>query len=280
MSARSFLFVPGDREDMLAKAAGRGADALIVDLEDAVAVASKGKARAFVRDWLRDGVPELPGGVWVRVNNHPDLLGHDLAVLTGSGIAGIFVPKVEAAEQLAAIAALATDQGWGVVAMIESARGVLSSEQIAASGFADRLAIGEVDLAADLGMGPGLGEAESLSVRMHLVIVSAAAALPSPIGPVYTAFRDVEGLRHSTKVLRRLGLWSRPAIHPGQVSVINEVFSPSSSEVDAARRLVDLFEEAEAEGRGVCVDELGWMIDEAVVRSARSILAAAGVALI
>jgi citrate lyase subunit beta/citryl-CoA lyase len=114
-----------------------------------------------------------------------------------------------------------------------------------------------------------------LSVRVQVVLASAAAGLAPPIGPISTDFRDLDALQYSTDALRRVGFGSRWAIHPAQVPVINQAFTPTPEQLEAARRLVERYDGAVDQGVGVCVDEDGNMVDEAVVRAARRILARA-----
>jgi citrate lyase subunit beta/citryl-CoA lyase len=134
--------------------------------------------------------------------------------------------------------------------------------------------IGELDLSAELGIEPSNTDA-LLPLRMQVVVVSAALGLEPPLGPVSPDFRDLEGLRRESELLAGLGVGSRPAIHPAQVAVFNEVFSPSAEAVAEAGRLVELYEAALAEGRGAVTDDDGHMVDEAVVRVARRIMARA-----
>jgi citrate lyase subunit beta/citryl-CoA lyase len=138
-----------------------------------------------------------------------------------------------------------------------------------------QLGLGELDLRAEVGIEPSDDERELLPVRVQVVLASAAAGLAPPIGPISTDFRDHEALQHSTDALRRLGFGSRWAIHPAQVPVINQVFMPTPEQLEAARRLVERFDGALDQGVGVGVDEDGKMVDEAVVRAARRILARA-----
>ena len=129
--------------------------------------------------------------------------------------------------------------------------------------------MGEVDLAADLGLEPSPDERELRSLRMDVVVASAAAGRQAPIGPVATDIKDLYGLGHSTEALRRAGFGSRQAIHPAQVPVINLAFTPTSKEIERAEALLARAQSAE----GVWVDDAGRMVDEAVLRSARRTLA-------
>lgn len=270
MSARSYLYVPGDRADMLAKAPGRGADALICDLEDAVAHQAKDSARANVAGFLGD---RPPVEVWVRVNSG-ERMRADVRALLDPAPRGFVLPKASVAE-VAVLSALLDEASRAalIVPLVETAGGVLEAPSLARAPRVARLALGEADLRADLGVTPSADEREMLHVRSSLVVACAAAGIEPPNGPVSTDFRDLDAFRVSTDALRRLGFGSRSAIHPAQVEIVNDVFTPSAQEVARARRIVEVYETA---GGGVCVDDDGRMVDEAVVRSARRTLARAG----
>jgi len=269
---------------MLAKVLDRGADAVIVDLEDAVAPSKKGLARRIVADWLAGlgGAEQLPAQVWVRVNPGP-LLADDVAAIVSSPIIGVYLAKAEAGAPMAAIdeALSRGEQAAGLNAgsvqvcpLLESARAVVQIAQVAAAPRVVRLGVGEVDLAAELGIEAGPDGTELDYIRSQVIVHSAAAGLAAPVGPVWTDIPDAVGLRRSSERLRRMGFGGRACIHPAQVAVVNEVFSPGPDEIAAARQLVDLFEAAIAAGDGVVTDALGRMLDEAVVRAARRTLAA------
>ncbi|MDP3983389.1 MAG: CoA ester lyase, partial [Acidimicrobiia bacterium] len=273
---RSYLYVPGDRAQVLAKAPTRGADALIVDLEDAVPLAAKEAARSTVAAWLAglEGEDRRPE-VWVRVNNHPDLLARDLeAVGSSPALAGVVIPKVDGPEVLEEVDRILPD-GVAIQVMVETARGVLVLPRLAKAPRVLRLQLGEADLSADLGMTLSVDGAELAPVRLEVVIASAAAGLERPVAPVSTDYRDLASFEASTLALRRLGFGARAAIHPAQVAVINRAFTPSDDEVMQARELLDRAEGAAAAGTGVFLDSAGRMVDEAVLRAARQTLALA-----
>jgi citrate lyase subunit beta/citryl-CoA lyase len=138
-----------------------------------------------------------------------------------------------------------------------------------------RLQVGEADLKADIGVELGDDQRELLYVRSHVVLVSAAAGIDPPVGPVDTNFKDVEALKTSTEAVKRMGYLGRACIHPAQAAVVNEVFTPSAEEVAEARDLIERFDAAMAAGDGVCLDARGRMVDEAVVRQARRLLSLA-----
>ncbi|MGH9095306.1 MAG: HpcH/HpaI aldolase/citrate lyase family protein, partial [Acidimicrobiales bacterium] len=137
-----------------------------------------------------------------------------------------------------------------------------------------RLGVGEVDLSSELGVQLGPDEHELLWVRSQLVMYSAAAGLDAPVGPVWTDIEDLAGLRRSSEGLRRLGYVGRACIHPAQIPVVREVFTPSPAEIAQAEHLVERYDAAIAIGQGVIKDDRGAMVDEAVVRAARRTLAA------
>ncbi|GAA4230393.1 citrate lyase subunit beta/citryl-CoA lyase [Streptosporangium album] len=273
---RSALYVPGDQPDKLAKALGRGSDALIVDLEDAVLPAHKAAARTAVAEWLR---APRPGGpeIYVRVN--PGEAGHeDLHAVAVQGVRGVCVAKTESAAELEAVDAVLTAAeaaeglpggSIAVCPLLESAGAVLSAPEIARAPRVLRLQIGEADLRADLGVETGPDERELLWARSQVVLASAAARLAPPLAPISTDFRDLEALRASTLALKRLGFRGRTCVHPAQVSVVNEVFTPTEEELGQARDLIARFEAA---GTGVVTDARGRMVDEAIIRAARRLL--------
>lgn len=281
MTARSYLYVPGDAPGKLARATTRGADALILDLEDSVAPAAKSLAREAVSKWIRESARGGPS-VWVRVNSTADRMEEDIAAVVYPGLSGIYVPKAESPDMLAGVATLVAeleaDRGVSRVALtplIETARGVKGAFELAAVPRVSHLAMGEGDLAADLGITASVDEREWLPIRIQLVLASAAAQIHPPSGSAFLDLTNLDALRASTQLLYRLGFRSRSAIHPAQIPVVNEVFTPTAAEVAGARRVIELFEDALARGVGVAVDDSGRLIDEPIARSASQILARA-----
>lgn len=280
--ARSYLYVPGDRPDRLAGALTRGADALIADLEDAVAPARKQQAREQVRAWLDADPADGPGAGpqrWVRINANS--LEADLGAVVTAALTGVVVPKSEP-DQLAAVDAMLRDLeaerglaagSVAVLPLLESAVGLERVAKVAATPRVLRLGLGEADLAADLGLVLDEERTVLTPLRLGIVVASAAAGISRPVGPTSTAFRDLDAFRRSGKALRKLGFRGRTAIHPGQIDVIHEVFTPSADEVAAARDMLARFEAADGGGS---VDAEGRFIDLAVVRNAREVLALAG----
>ncbi|MEU8504762.1 CoA ester lyase [Streptomyces brevispora] len=271
---RSALYVPGDRPDMLAKALDRGADAVILDLEDSVAPGSKEYARAGATAWL-EGI--APAGcragpeIWVRINPGPQGLA-DARGVALPAVNGLMVAKTEGVGDLVAVADALSAAPWiALCPLLESAAALLSAPLIAHGPRVTRMQLGEADLCADTGIEPGPDQRELLWPRTQLVLACAAARLAPPLGPVSTDFRDLDALRRSTAALKRLGFGGRSCIHPTQIPVVNDVCTPGAAELERARALIERFEKANS---GVAVDDSGRMIDEAVVRGARRVLAA------
>ncbi|WP_431935470.1 HpcH/HpaI aldolase/citrate lyase family protein [Micromonospora sp. RP3T] len=276
MVSRSWLYVPGHSRRMLDKAAGVGADAIIADLEDAVPAAQRPTARSVVADWLDSGATG-DADAWVRVSS--DALEEDLRAAVRPGLTGVVVAKVDGPSLLsrldALLTALESERGLpaGRIAVsprLESARGLRQIDAVAAAPRVLLLGLGEADLSADLGLRPGPDGWELLPARFEAVVASAAAGLAAPVGPATVNYRDTEKLRAGTEALRRLGFSGRTAIHPHQVPVINEVFTPTAEEVAEAERVIAAY--AEGGGGAAAVDGTGTMVDEAVARSARAVL--------
>ncbi len=280
---RSMLFTPGDRRDMIEKAGRSGTDAVIVDLEDAVAADNKATARQNLSDLPRSPVP-----YYVRTNGaETPYFWDDVAAAALADIVGLILPKAESPYVVSqidgalSIGELTTDRprgSIGIIPLIESAVGVrLTYEVSVASERVECVMFGggeQGDLVADLGAewtpeGTGLMQA-----RSQVLLSARAAGVPYPMEAVFMDFRDNEALRVESEIARRLGYVGKVAIHPGQIPVINEVFTPAPEVVEYQRKVLAAFEEAEAEGKAsIAVD--GKMVDYAVARVARTIIARA-----
>lgn len=280
--ARSYLFVPGDAGAKLEKAWTRGADALIVDLEDAVPPANKDAARGVVADWL--GSQDDPSGpIWVRVNNEPGLLEADITAASVPSVAGIVVPKIADSAQVATIRALIDDAvpgggDRGLLPMVETPVALVDVNEIARCAGVTTLMVGEYDLAAELSMEPDPHGAELYHARAATVVACAAAGIAPPIGAVSANIVDMVRFDRSTRLLKRMGYYGRAVIHPEQVRIVNDVYTPRVDEVTAARGTLAAFDEAVARGDGVLRDGDGNLLDEAIVRSARRTMEAAAAA--
>jgi citrate lyase subunit beta/citryl-CoA lyase len=260
LQATSNLFVPGDRPDRFDKAASV-ADLAIIDLEDAVAAGNKPQARQAVAAWLRAG-----GEAAVRVNAAASSWQHD-DVSTLAGLTSILVvPKVEAPDELVEVRRVVGDR-VRLVALIESPRGVANVRAICDAG-ADRLALGNLDLAAELGVDPG--SAALLWARSALVYASSEAGLPGPIDGVTSAIQDDALLLEECLSARDLGFTGKLCIHPRQVSHVNRSFAVSDAELTWAHGVVAAGTPGPETG---VVTHDGHMVDAPVLRRAQGLLA-------
>jgi citrate lyase subunit beta/citryl-CoA lyase len=272
MSRRSVLFSPGDQPELLRKAPRSDADTVVYDLEDAVAPDSKPAAREAVRAVLSDPDFDPECEVAVRVNAGATAESDLDAVLTDDvRLDAVVVPKVADAGDVDRVARLLADAGrpLPILALVESAAGVLHAEAIAAADATDALVFGAEDLAADVGATRTDGGTEVLYAREHVVLAASAAGVDA-IDTLYTDFEDSEGLADDTDFALELGYDGKLAIHPAQVSVINEAFTPDPDRVAWARRVLSARETADREGRGVFrVD--GEMIDAPLIARAETV---------
>ncbi|MFC9606056.1 HpcH/HpaI aldolase/citrate lyase family protein [Streptomyces niveus] len=272
-SPRSHLYVPADQPRFLRAAPRSGADALILDLEDAVAPSRKDGARAAAVAFAEErtaGGPEL----WVRINE--GARGRDDAgeLLATGRVDGLWMPKATAGADLDALIALvaaAPEVALGL--LIESATGVLSLADTAGRAGVRHLQLGEVDLRADLRMAPDSAPGDQLLdwARGLTVAHTAAHGLVSAVAPVSVHTSDPEAFRTSSLRLRGLGFQGRACIHPVQVAVANEVFGVDPGELADAHALLDLFEHRVDAGSGAFRDSGGAMVDAATVRRAREL---------
>ncbi len=268
-TARTALFVPATRLERIAKALASGADAVIVDLEDAVAPADKEAARQALAAHLQAHPAQR---VWIRING-PGEAQHaeDVALCRASAaVAGIVVPKVDDAAALA-LAAAAGKPLWPI---IESAAAVQALEAIVAVPAAQRLCFGTLDMEVALGLESGSAGAAALldQLRGRLVLASARAGLEPPLDGVFPDFHDPDGLAAAMARARGMGFGGALCIHPVQVAVIHRVLEPDPAQLRWAGAVL---EHAARHGPGVFVHE-GRMVDAPVLALARRLLARAG----
>ncbi|MEX3928715.1 CoA ester lyase [Paraburkholderia sp. BR10936] len=260
---RSFLFVPGSKPERFAKALAAGADAVIVDLEDAVADADKASARKHVADAARTFVA-APVRVLLRINGAgTQWFEDDLSLAVLDGIDGIVLPKAENSAALSAVATATQKPIWPI---IESAEGVWNALEVARMPGIERLIFGSVDFELDLDC-DGSWDA-LLHARSRIVLASRVAGIQSPVDGVTVAINDERQLAEDSSKARSLGFGGKLCIHPRQVEAVNVAFSPSADEIAKARRIVEAYERAE--GGAVSVD--GRMVDLPVLLKARRIV--------
>ena len=261
LNPRSYLFVPGNRPDRFAKACAAGADAVVLDLEDSVAPADKSKARAAVAEWL---TAERP--VMVRVNtSDSEWFQEDLRLGRRPGIAGVLLPKAERVEEIRTIA-----EHFGsatpILPQIETARGFRNGVALASTVPVRHLLFGSIDFQLDLGM--MADEEELLYFRSQIVLDSRLAGIEPPVDGVTTDIHSEERVRIEAARARRLGFSGKMCIHPKQVPIVNECFTPTAEEEAWARRVVEA--SAAAPGAAIAVD--GKMVDRPVLARAEAIL--------
>lgn len=273
--ARSLLFVPGDRPERIEKALGLGADALILDLEDAVALAAKPAARAAVAAALARP-RTLP--LWVRVNPlESDLIADDLAAIRGGAPDGVVLPKAEGGASVAALAAHLSGDTQILAIATETPAAIFGLGSYA--GCSPRLAgltWGAEDLPAAIGA-TAAREADGsytapYQLARSLTLFGAAAADVAAIETVYPDFRDLDGLAAYAARGRRDGFSGMMAIHPAQIAVINAAFTPSAAEIAHAQAVVDLF--AANPGAGALALD-GAMVDAPHLKAAQRLLSLA-----
>ena len=280
---RSLLFVPAGRERMLESAQSARADALVLDLEDAVPLRQKAAARTLARRWI----PRLASArrrVFVRVNSIASgMTRDDLMAVAGKGLAGVVLPKTESPQDLRDLDVLLREAEMEhavrpgdvrTIPLIESARGVLRCEEIVrASDRLCGLSVGAEDYTYDIGVERDASGVALQHIRAVVVQVAVAYGL-TPIDTPYADYKDEAGLIAETRLAKAVGLKGKYAIHPAQVEVINRIFTPSKDEVERARRIVEAYEDALSQGLGaVSVD--GRMVDAPIAERARAIIAAA-----
>jgi citrate lyase subunit beta/citryl-CoA lyase len=260
---RSYLFVPGDRPERFGKALASSADAVVLDLEDAVAPPGKAAARTAVAacfaagaDWHR---------LVVRINDDATpWFDDDLALLRAAGVAAVMLPK---AERPATIARLrAACPGIAVLALIETARGVLAAEALAAADGVQRLVFGTIDYALDMDLQGPLAASVGLdAAAARLALASRAADLLPPVAGVTVAIDDEMQLRADMDRARALGFGAKLCIHPRQLAPLHALLAPAPEVMATAQRVLAAAEAAD--GAAVQVD--GRMVDRPVIERAR-----------
>jgi citrate lyase subunit beta / citryl-CoA lyase len=287
MSLRSFLFVPGDSEKKLAKARDVGADALIIDLEDAVMAPRKPVARDLAAQYIEAEAQAISAQIWVRINPLSSaFVLTDLNAVVRPGLRGLVVPKANGPADLLCVShyldILEARAGMeaGTVRLLsvatETARSVFALGEYATAGLSRLFGLtwGAEDLSTAIGASTNQGPDGEWALTYRMVrsqcLLAARAAEVEPIDTLYTNFKDPEGLARSCRTARSEGFTGRVAIHPDQVPVINAAFVPSTEEVAHAKRVIEAF--AATPGAGtVSLD--GFMVDIPHFTQARRVLA-------
>ena len=267
---RTWLFVPADDPRKLDSALRSTAAVVVADLEDAVAPAGKELALRAACEFMRCAAD---GRRVVRINDPAGELGRrDLDALAATvDVPALMVPKATRASVAQSVAA-----GVRPIALLESARGILELEAIAALEGVLALALGAVDLRAELGLASSAEELELLYARSRLVLAAAAAGLPA-IDAVQLDLDDDAGLARAAGRARALGFAGMLCVHPRQLATVDGAFAPSAEELEHARRVLAAYERALREDRGATTQD-GEMVDLATVRRARALLGESGLA--
>ncbi len=274
---RSVLYIPGSKERALEKARGLAADAIIFDLEDAVAVEEKVKARTLLAETLA-GTDYGPRAKLVRVNGMDTEWGRaDLDALAAARPEAVLLPKVNAPEDVEAVATLldarAETADTTIWAMMETPAGVLNAGAIARAPRMAGFVMGTIDLALELGC---RFRADRLPMQdaLQTCLMAARAAGIVAVDGVYNAFKDEAGLRKECEQGRDLGFDGKTLIHPAQLEIANAVFAPDEAAIELARRHIAAFDEATARGEGVAVVD-GKIVENLHIVTARQVLSRA-----
>jgi citrate lyase subunit beta/citryl-CoA lyase len=265
---RSYLYAPGNRPEVMAKALGAGADAVVFDLEDAVAPAEKAAAREMVAAFVAAHADDAPCPMHVRINRGSH---EDLEAVMGPGLSAVRAPKAESAAEIQEIAARLDAAGSPAVIfpILESAAGVAACLELAHAPRVARLVFGANDFLADIGAPGDIDGPATHLARGTMVLQSRVAGIGAPVDAVFPALDDEAGLRRGAQAARALGFVGKSVIHPRQLGPVHEVFTPSEAELERARQVIA------ADGQGaVALD--GQFIDPAIVARARATLALAG----
>ena len=276
---RTLLFAPGNHPRRVEKALCLKADAVILDLEDAVAIAEKVATRAVVVDALQS---ERSGLGYVRVNAYDtDFCFGDLLVVVAKGVDGIVLPKVETSSQLRSVDWVVSQLerekrlpagGIDIIPIIETGKGVANVHDIASAGTrVKRLSFGAGDYTKDMAMRWTRHEGELAHARAEIAVASRAAGLEAPLDTVWVHIKETDGCIKSAELVCDMGYQGKLCIHPDQVDPVNAVFTPSDDDVDFAEKVVNAFEEAEAQGlASIQVD--GYFVDYPIVDQAQRTL--------
>jgi citrate lyase subunit beta/citryl-CoA lyase len=279
MPLRSFLFAPGNHPRRVEKALTLDADAVILDLEDAVAIAEKPATRGAI---VGAYAQPRTGSLYVRVNAaDTEFCYGDFAAIVWQGLDGVILPKVESAATLQTIDWLLgnlererdlTAGGIDLVPIIETAKGLRDIDAILTAGTrVKHCAFGAGDFTLDVNMIWSRAESELAYARARVVTASRAAGIEAPLDTVWVDLQDEEGLEASTRTALALGFQGKMCIHPNQIAVVNRVFTPTNAEIDFAARVVAAFAQAEKEG-SAAIQLDGKFIDYPIVYRAQRTL--------
>lgn len=264
-SARSYLFVPANRVERFEKALSTQADAIIVDLEDAVPVNLKVSARESLKHWLMEHPQK---NVMIRINSKTsEWFADDTQLANFRNVQAIVLPKTESAADIAAVTAI---REINIFALIETPQGFANIRQIAQAKSVQALMFGAIDFQLEMNMQGGYEEL--LSFRNEFVLASKLAGIESPVDGVTVDFKDETLVERETLQAKNLGFAGKLCIHPNQVNIVNTAFTPTDAEMEWAQRVLEAVHQAQ--GQAISLD--GKMIDLPVILRAQKILKQAG----
>ena len=268
---RSVLYIPGSKDRAINKARSLPVDAIIFDLEDAVAIDEKANARETLTRELAEGGFGHRYRI-VRINSLDTIWGKsDAEAVAKMDCDAVLLPKVESAAQLDALAAITGD--LRIWAMMETPMGMLNAREIAEHPMLEGMVMGTNDLIKDLGA-RATPDRVAVMASLGLCVLAAKAYGVTVIDGVYNAFKDEEGLKAECDQGRDMGMDGKTLIHPAQLEIANAAFAPSEAEIDLAQRQIAAFEEAEASGQGVAVVD-GKIVENLHIVTAKALLSKA-----
>ena len=264
---RSYLYAPASKPEIVEKAFNSNADCIVIDLEDAVHHDKKEEARSFVVDFLSKPASKP---FLVRINDLNGPWGvSDLESISGPNLLGIRIPKTSSAETVKKASKILDSKKCNAQMhlLIESALGVVKAFEIATSDSrVTALSLGEADLLSDL---KATNDEALAFSRLSILVAARAAGLKQPSQSVYANTKDLDGLKASTLRGKATGFFGRSVIHPNQIEIVNEIFTPTQDEVEKARELLDLYDQMQASGNSVMALPNGDMIDPANIHYAK-----------
>jgi len=267
---RSYLYVPGSKPDVVEKAFNSDADCIVIDLEDAVHPDKKVDARNFVADFIGAGATKP---FLVRINNLDSKWGKgDLEAIALPGLAGIRIPKVESVDTVKQAVDILNNakSNAQIHLLIESAKGIGQLSALASSDpRVVAMSLGEADLLSDL---RATNDEALKYCRNALIVAARAAGLKQPSQSVYANTKDLVGLRESTVHAKATGFFGRSVIHPNQIEIVNEVFTPTQHEYESALEMLNVFEQIQKSSESVMALPNGEMIDPANIYHAQFIV--------
>ena len=272
-SAQAFLFVPGNRADRILKSLNTNAHAIIIDLEDAVPLSDKEKARRTMLRVLPQILSANPSRILVRINAYgSEFFNEDIQLLSILGVGAIVVPKAESKSQLFEIEKKLS-RSISIIPMIESARGLDQLKDISSHPSIVRLTLGNIDLQANLGMKCSPAEEELLPLKFQMVLMSRLFELAPPIDGVTVEFTSTETIAADVQRAKSMGFSGKLCIHPSQIEPVIQGFMPTLAEVENAKAIVI----ADSNANGGAVQLNGKMVDRPVVLMAKLVLQQAGI---